>query len=220
MSFRSWTESRERKPKHIRLLSWTRYRDVGKSCDVFSCMGPLNHKVGGQYGWKTAGWGSCTCVQCGQQCFFFLLWFNQENVGTSVSQKSSWQMPVQMRRKDLSKTGAPSKISFLRLILNGGCRIYSSQCWTLLANTEHHETIYVRVYFGIFCLAAKALLQINLYHTSQLGCKWHFSWERLRRVLLTKKNSRCNTSADLHLHTFTSADLLSLSLFSLLSLLS
>ena len=33
-----------------------------------------------------------------------------------------------------------------------------------------------------------------------------FPRERLRRVL-RKKNGRCNTSADLHLHTFTSADL-------------
>eukprot|EP00435_Cladocopium_sp_Y103_P023598 s4210_g5.t1 len=42
-----------------------------KTVVMFFCMGPLNHKVGGQYGWKTAGWGSCTCVQCGQRCFFF-----------------------------------------------------------------------------------------------------------------------------------------------------
>jgi len=140
-------------------------------------MGPLNHKVGGQYGWKTASWGSCTCVQCGQQCFFFLQWFSQENVGTSVSQTSCWQMPVQMRRKDRSKTGAPSKISLLRLILNGGWEstIYSSQCWTPLSNAtlcsfELAIQAFARHCFQIHPQQPKHYL-INLDHTSQLGCK-------------------------------------------------
>ena len=113
----------------------------------------------------------------GSSAFFFLQWFSQENVGTSVSQTSCWQMPVQMRRKDRSKTGAPSKISLLRLILNGGWEstIYSSQCWTPLSNAtlcsfELAIQAFARHCFQIHPQQPKHYL-INLDHTSQLGCK-------------------------------------------------
>ena len=92
----------------------------------------------------------------GSSASFFFAMVQSGNVGTSVSQTSCWQMPVQMRRKDLSKTGAPS----VALDFERQMRIYNLQ-FTMIGmldasfKCKTHEP-YLRVYFGVMFLDQKA----------------------------------------------------------------